>query len=103
MSPVEGPRPAEHGLSEAGSAGQPHSLSRMLDEDHPLANREISLVDLLDRVLAKGVVVTGDLTISIADVDLVRVSLRALVSSINEDVPSPWEHGHPLSGWIRQG
>ncbi|MUL41103.1 gas vesicle protein [Streptomonospora sp. PA3] len=73
----------------------------MLDEDHPLANRDISLVDLLDRVLAKGVVISGDLTVSIADVDLVRISLRALVSSVNENVPSPWEHGHPLSGWIR--
>ncbi|WP_309485841.1 gas vesicle protein [Marinitenerispora sediminis] len=74
------------------------SLARTVDEAHPLANREISLVDLLDRVLATGVVIGGDLTISIADVDLVRVSLRALVSSINENVPSPWRHGHPLVG-----
>ncbi|PRY02358.1 gas vesicle protein [Allonocardiopsis opalescens] len=81
---------------------RPESLARMLDEDHPLVNRELSLVDLLDRVLAKGVVITGDLTVSIADVDLVRISLRALVSSVNENVPSPWEHGHPLSGWIRE-
>ncbi|WP_394350084.1 gas vesicle protein [Streptomonospora sp. PA3] len=85
----------------AGFGEEPASLSRMLDEDHPLANRDISLVDLLDRVLAKGVVISGDLTVSIADVDLVRISLRALVSSVNENVPSPWEHGHPLSGWIR--
>lgn len=104
MSRTEGPRPEPDDLPVLeGSSGTAHSLTTMLDEDHPLANREISLVDLLDRVLAKGVVLTGDLTISIADVDLVRVSLRALVSSINEDVPSPWEHGHPLHGWIRQG
>lgn len=103
MSQVGGSRAESNGLSALdGSPGQAHSLTTMLDEDHPLANREISLVDLLDRVLAKGVVLTGDLTISIADVDLVRVSLRALVSSINENVPSPWEHGHPLNGWIRQ-
>lgn len=44
--------------------------------------REIALVDLLDRVLAGGVVVTGDVTLSIADVDLVYISLRALVTSI---------------------
>ncbi|TDQ55378.1 gas vesicle protein [Actinorugispora endophytica] len=54
------------------------------------AEREVALVDLLDRLLAKGVVISGDVTISIAEVDLVRVSLRALVSSVNEDVPSPW-------------
>lgn len=44
-------------------------------------NREVALVDLLDRLVAGGVVLTGDLTLAIADVDLVRVSLRALIAS----------------------
>lgn len=43
----------------------------------------IALVDLLDRVLAGGVVIAGDITLSIAEVDLVRISLRALVTSIS--------------------
>jgi hypothetical protein len=43
----------------------------------------ISLVDLLDRVLAGGVVVTGEITLSIADVDLVVISLRALLTSVS--------------------
>ena len=43
----------------------------------------VSLVDLLDRVLAGGVVVTGEITLSIADVDLVVVSLRALLTSVS--------------------
>ena len=43
----------------------------------------ISLVDLLDRLLAGGVVLTGDVTISLAGVDLVRISLRALISSVS--------------------
>ena len=50
---------------------------------------EVALVDLLDRVLAKGVVVSGDITLSIANIDLVHVSLRALISSVRagtEDV-----------------
>ncbi|MFF5228322.1 gas vesicle protein [Dactylosporangium sp. NPDC000521] len=46
-------------------------------------SREIALVDLLDRVLSTGVVIAGDVTISIAEVDLVRVSLRALVASVS--------------------
>jgi Gas vesicle protein len=50
--------------------------------DDPQLYRPVALVDLLDRVLATGVVVAGDITISIADVDLVRVSLRALISSV---------------------
>lgn len=46
--------------------------------------REIALVDLLDRLLAGGVVLSGDVTISLAGVDLVRVSLRAVIMSIRE-------------------
>jgi hypothetical protein len=52
--------------------------------------REIALVDLLDRLLAGGVVITGDITLRIADVDLVRIDLNALISSVNEQVPYPW-------------
>ncbi|MFI1396650.1 gas vesicle protein [Streptomyces sp. NPDC020681] len=44
--------------------------------------RQIALVDLLDRVLAGGVVITGEVTLCIADIDLVRISLRALIASI---------------------
>ncbi len=47
-----------------------------------LATREIALVDLLDRLLAGGVVLAGHLTLRIADVDLVRIDLRALVTSV---------------------
>ncbi|MBV2355501.1 gas vesicle protein [Streptomyces sp. J2-1] len=53
--------------------------------------REIALVDLLDRLLAGGVVITGDITLRIADVDLVRIDLKALISSVNENVSSPFE------------
>jgi hypothetical protein len=44
---------------------------------------ELALVDLLDRLLAGGVVLTGEITISLAEVDLVHVSLRALISSVS--------------------
>ncbi|MEF3116167.1 gas vesicle protein [Streptomyces chrestomyceticus] len=59
--------------------------------DNPLAERQIALVDLLDRLLGGGAVIVGDLTLRIADVDLVRIDLRALISSVNADVPSPFE------------
>lgn len=42
---------------------------------------QVALVDLLDRLLADGVVLTGDITLAIADVDLVHISLRALITS----------------------
>jgi hypothetical protein len=43
---------------------------------------EPSLVDLLDRLLGKGVVISGDVVISLADVDLVRIQLSAVIQSI---------------------
>jgi hypothetical protein len=45
-------------------------------------NREVTLLDLLDRLLDKGVVLSGDIVLTVADVDLVYVGLRALVSSV---------------------
>lgn len=44
--------------------------------------KEVTLLELLDRVLDKGVVLTGDITLSVADVDLVYVGLRVLLSSV---------------------
>ncbi|MER7398125.1 gas vesicle protein [Streptomyces sp. NPDC000151] len=58
----------------------------------------VALIDLLDRLLAGGVVIAGDLTLRIADVDLVRVDLRALISSVNENVPSPFVELGPEEG-----
>jgi hypothetical protein len=43
---------------------------------------EVSLVDLVDRLLDGGVVIHGDITLAVADVDLLYVGLRALVSSV---------------------
>lgn len=48
-----------------------------------IAGPRTSLVDLLDRLLGVGVVVAGDVTISLAGVDLVTVRLRALISSVS--------------------
>jgi hypothetical protein len=47
------------------------------------APRQVALVDLLDRLLAGGVVLSGHLTLRIADVDLARVDLRALIASVS--------------------
>lgn len=44
-----------------------------------------SLVDLLDRLLGTGVVLAGDVTISLAGVDLVQVRLQALISTVRAE------------------
>ncbi|MFI6430716.1 gas vesicle protein [Rhodococcus oryzae] len=51
--------------------------------------RRIALVDLLDRVLGGGVVITGEVTLSLADVDMVRISLRTLIASVSALEPAP--------------
>jgi hypothetical protein len=58
--------------------------------------RNVALVDLLDRLLAGGVVLGGDITLSIADVDLVYVGLRAIISSVStlEEVRPPLPPGN---------
>jgi hypothetical protein len=48
------------------------------------AARDVTLVDLLDRLLAGGVVIHGDVTLAAADIDLVRLDLRILVASIKK-------------------
>ena len=51
---------------------------------------QISLVDLLDRLLGTGVVLSGDIVISLAGVDLVQVRLHALISSVREEMQGGW-------------
>ena len=43
---------------------------------------QLVLSDLINRVLDKGVVISADITISIADIDLVQLDLKLLVSSL---------------------
>jgi hypothetical protein len=45
-------------------------------------HQDVALVDLIDRLLGSGVVIAGDITLSVAGIDLVYVGLRALVSSV---------------------
>lgn len=48
-----------------------------------IAERDVALVDLVDRLFNGGVVVFGDITLAAADVDLVYVGLRVLLSSVS--------------------
>jgi len=56
-------------------------------------------LEILDRVLEAGVVISGDIVISVANVDLVYLGLRALLSSVET-----MEHlrGAPLAGPLQE-
>ena len=45
-------------------------------------SKEVTLLEILDRVLDKGVVISGDMVISVADVDLIYLGLKVLLSSV---------------------
>lgn len=47
----------------------------------PSRARPVTLVDLLDRLLAGGVVVQGHITLAVADVDLIDLDIALLVAA----------------------
>src|SRR5215211_1604471 len=55
-----------------------------LERTGPTQPRTTSLVDILDRVLDKGLVVAGDIRVSLANVELLTIRIRLLVCSIDK-------------------
>ena len=45
-------------------------------------SKDITILELLDRVLNKGVILTGDIVISVADIDLVYLGVILMLSSV---------------------
>jgi Gas vesicle protein len=62
--------------------------------------RSTGLVDVLDRVLDKGLVVAGDIKVSLAEVELLTIRIRLLICSIDkaEQIGLDWwKYDHHLS------
>ncbi|TMG54018.1 MAG: gas vesicle protein [Chloroflexi bacterium] len=55
-----------------------------VDRRLPMPRESTTLADLLDRVLDKGLVVAGDISISLANVELLTIRIRLLVCSIDK-------------------
>lgn len=45
--------------------------------------KEMTLLELLDRLIDKGIVIHGDIIISIADIDLIYLGLRLVIGSVD--------------------
>lgn len=45
--------------------------------------KDITLLELLDRLLDKGIVIVGDVVISVADIDLIYLGLRLVIGSVD--------------------
>jgi len=53
-----------------------------INEQHQDEQQQVSLCEALDRILNKGAVVVADVTISVANIDLIYLSLNALICSV---------------------
>lgn len=54
------------------------------DFSTPIRTQSTGLVDVLDRVLDKGLVIAGDIKISLAEVELLTIRIRLLVCSLDK-------------------
>ncbi len=64
-----------------------------------------NLADILERVLDKGIVIAGDITVSVGSTELLSVRIRLLVSSVDKakEIGIDWWEGDPyLSSKARQ-
>lgn len=57
----------------------------------------VTLCDALDRILSKGVSAHGDIVVSVADVDLLQIRLRALVAAVDALSDEPFSDPTPAS------
>src|ERR1044071_2948608 len=77
----------------------------MTSSIEPSYRRSSGLVDILDRVLDKGLVIAGDIRISLAEVELITIRIRLLVCSIDkaEQIGLDWwRHAPNLSAAARR-
>jgi hypothetical protein len=65
--------------------------------------REVTLLDLVDLAIAHGVILTGDITISVADIDLIYVALQVLIASVERVEELRAEREPVVEGEVRDG
>lgn len=64
-------------------ADQPMAEENISASERPLMEEKVTLIDALDKVLEKGAVLDGEIAIRVADVDLIFIGLKLLISSIS--------------------
>jgi hypothetical protein len=72
----------------------------------PSHHRATGLVDVLDRVLDKGLVIAGDIKVSLAEVELLTIRIRLLVCSLDKAQEIGldwWRYDRELSHGGRRG
>ncbi|HEY9291072.1 MAG TPA: gas vesicle protein [Microlunatus sp.] len=62
-----------------------------------VGGEDMALVDLVDRLIDGGVVLSGDIILSVADVDLIYLGLRLVLAPAHEVSESILRGGNPTS------
>lgn len=57
-------------------------------------SEDVTLVDILDQLLDRGVVLSGDITLSVADVDLIFLGLKVMLVSVERAERLRWGLDH---------
>ena len=65
--------------------------------------REVTLLDLVDRAVDHGVILAGDITIAVADVDLIYVGLQVLLASVERVQELSVEREKAVGREVRNG
>jgi hypothetical protein len=85
-------------MTHVSSPGWAHS-ARL-----PTHSEPANLVDILERVLDKGIVVAGDIRVDLLDIELLTIRLRLLIASVDRAKEMGidwWEHDPTLSSGAR--
>jgi hypothetical protein len=82
-----------------GYAGQPVSPARSSGGGRQIANPSgtTNLAEILERVLDKGIVIAGDITVSLGQVELLSIKIRLIVASIDkaQEIGIDWWRSDP--------
>jgi hypothetical protein len=66
-----------------------------LPPGRPIAKGELTLLDVIDRILDKGIVINGDITVSFAGVDILSLKINLVIASLETakryGLELPWE------------
>jgi hypothetical protein len=73
------------------------SLKTQSNNSLKTATQGSSLADILERVLDKGIVIAGDISVSIASTELINIRIRLLIASVDKarEMGINWWEGDP--------
>jgi hypothetical protein len=109
VSPDRGENGKEpNAMTDNGNGGITSLLNGRRPENRRLAGASGSsnLADLLERVLDKGIVIAGDITLCLGEIELLQIKIRLLIASVDKAREMGidwWQHDPALSSRARKG